>query len=76
MSAESTDGCLQFLESIIARGLAVQPVLAISDGAPGLCAAIDQACPNARRQRCVSHRARNVVATVSAADQAAVTADF
>jgi transposase-like protein len=42
----------------------------------GLCAAIDQVFPTARRQRCVIHRARNVVAKVSAADQAAVKADF
>lgn len=76
VSAESTDACVQFLESIIARGLAVQPVLVISDGAPGLCAAIDQVFPHARRQRCVIHRARNVVAKVAAADQAAVKADL
>lgn len=76
VSAESTDACVAFLESIVGRGLAVLPVLVASDGAPGLCAAIDQVFPHARRQRCLVHRARNVVAKVSAADQAAVKADF
>ena len=76
VSAESTDACVAFLESIVARGLATQPVLVISDGAPGLCAAIDQVFPTARRQRCVIHRARNVLAKVSATDQDAVKADL
>ena len=52
------------------------PVLVIADGAPGLCAAIDQVFPSARRQRCLIHRARNVVAKVAEVDQGAVKADF
>lgn len=75
VSSESTDACVAFLEDMVARGLG-SPVLTISDGAPGLCAAIDQVFPNARRQRCLVHRARNCLAKVSEVDQQAVRADF
>ena len=75
VSAESTDACVGFLEDMVARGLS-SPVLTISDGAPGLCAALDQVFPRARRQRCLIHRARNCIAKVSEVDQAAVRADF
>lgn len=76
VSAESTHACVDFLESIVARGLKVPPVLTISDGAPGLCAALDLVFPDARRQRCLIHRSRNVLAKVSEVDQDAVKADF
>jgi putative transposase len=75
VSAESTDACVGFLEGMLARGLG-SPVLTATDGAPGLCAAIDQVFPLARRQRCLIHRARNCVAKVSEVDQAAVRGDF
>lgn len=75
VSAESTDACVGFLQDMVARGLTC-PVLTISDGAPGLCAALDQVFPKARRQRCLIHRARNTIAKVSKVDQAAVRADF
>jgi putative transposase len=75
VSAESTDACVGFLEDMVARGLS-SPVLTISDGAPGLCAALDQVFPYARRQRCLIHRARNCVSKVSEVDQPAVRADF
>lgn len=76
VSAESTDACVAFLRSILVRGLEAAPVLVIADGAPGLCAAIDQVLPHARRQRCLVHRARNIIAKVAQADQDAVKADF
>ena len=41
VNAESTDACIGFLEDMVARGLS-SPVLTATDGAPGLCAAIDQ----------------------------------
>jgi putative transposase len=44
----------------------------ISDGAPGLIGAIEQAYPKALRQRCLVHRARNVLAKVPARMQAEV----
>lgn len=54
VSAESTNACVGFLEDMVARSLA-SPALTISDGAPGLCAALDQVFPQARRQRCLIH---------------------
>lgn len=75
VSAESTDACVAFLEDMVARGLD-SPVLTVSDGAPGLCAALDQVFPAARRQRCLIHRARNCIAKVAEIDQDAVRADF
>jgi putative transposase len=75
ISAESTDACVGFLEDMVARGLG-SPVLTVTDGAPGLCAAIDQVFPLARRQRCLIHRARNCLAKVSDVDQNAVRSDF
>jgi putative transposase len=75
VSAESTDACVGFLEDMVARGLG-SPVLTISDGSPGLCAAIDQVFPHARRQRCLVHRAWNAIAKVSEIDQAAVRGDY
>lgn len=75
VSAESTDACVAFLEDMVARGLS-SPVLTISDGAPGLCAALDQVFPRARRQRCLIHRARNTIVKVAEIDQDAVRGDF
>jgi putative transposase len=75
VSAESTDACVGFLEDMVARGLG-SPVLTATDGAPGLCAAIDQVFPRARRQRCLIHRSRNCLAKVSEIDQDAVRGDF
>jgi transposase-like protein len=75
VSAESTDACVAFLESMVARGLG-SPVLVISDGAPGLCAALDQVFQHARRQRCLVHRARNVLARVSEVDREALRGEF
>jgi putative transposase len=76
VNAESTDACVGFLRDLLARCLTVVPVLTISDGAPGLCAALDLVFPQARRQRCLIHRARNVLAKVSEVDRDAVRGDF
>jgi transposase-like protein len=70
-AGESTDAWAGFLADLKDRGLA-SPLLIISDGAPGLIAAIEQACPMALRQRCLIHRARNVLAKIPAAMQAEV----
>ena len=53
------------------RGLA-SPLLVISDGAAGLIIAIEQTYPKALRQRCLVHRARNVLAKIPARMQAEV----
>jgi putative transposase len=70
-AGESADAWTGFLTDLKDRGLA-SPLLVISDGAPGLIAAIEQACPQALRQRCLIHRARNVLAKVPAGMQAEV----
>jgi transposase-like protein len=70
-SGESADAWHDFLADLKDRGLA-SPLLIISDGAAGLITAIEQAYPQALRQRCLVHRARNVLAKVPAGMQAEV----
>jgi transposase-like protein len=70
-SGESADAWHDFLADLKDRGLG-SPLLVISDGAPGLIAAIEQAFPKALRQRCLIHRASNVLAKVPAGMQAEV----
>jgi putative transposase len=70
-AGESADAWHDFLTDLKDRGLP-SPLLVISDGAPGLIAAIEQAFPKALRQRCLIHRARNVLAKVPAGMQAEV----
>ena len=70
-TGESADAWHSFLQHFKDRGLA-SPLLIISDGAPGLIAAIEQAYPQALRQRCVIHRARNILAKIPAGVQAEV----
>jgi transposase-like protein len=70
-AGESFDAWHDFLASLRDRGLA-SPLLIISDGAAGLIGAIEQVYPKALRQRCLVHRARNIVAKVPAGMQAEV----
>ena len=63
--AESTDAWGEFLDGLKRRGLC-DPLLIISDGAAGLIAAIETMFPRSLRQKCLIHRARNVVAKVPA----------
>jgi putative transposase len=70
-SGESADAWGDFLTDLKDRGLP-SPLLIISDGARGLISAIEQAFPQALRQRCLIHRARNVLAKVPAGMQAEV----
>ena len=70
-TGESADAGHDFLQDLTERGLP-SPLLVISDGAPGLIAAIEQAFPKALRQRCLIHRARNILAKVPAGMQAEV----
>ena len=67
-SGESADAWRDFLQDLKDRGLP-SPLLVISDGAPGLISAIEQAFPRALRQRCLVHRARNILAKVPAGIQ-------
>jgi putative transposase len=70
-SGESADAWGDFLTDLKDRGLPC-PLLIISDGARGLISAIEQAFPKALRQRCLIHRARNVLAKVPAGMQAEI----
>jgi putative transposase len=74
-SAESTDAWEGFLAGLGERGL-VCPLLVISDGAPGLLGAIERTMRGALRQRCLIHRARNILAKVPKNAQAEVKADY
>jgi transposase-like protein len=74
-ASESTDAWDDFLADLVGRGLGA-PLLGISDGAAGLTGAFDRAFPASLRQRCLVHRARNVLAKVSVHDQPQVKADF
>ena len=74
-TGESADAWHDFLQDLKDRGLP-SPLLVISDGAPGLIAAIEQAFPKALRQRCLVHRARNVLAKIPAGMQAEVKDAF
>jgi putative transposase len=67
-SSESTDAWAGFLNGLVARGLRA-PLLVVSDGAPGLIAAVELVFPHSLRQRCLIHRARNVLAKVPAEHQ-------
>jgi putative transposase len=74
-SHEGTDPWAGFLEELAGRGLAA-PLLVITDGAPGLISAVELAFPRSLRQRCLIHRARNVLAKVPTHAQAEVKAAF
>lgn len=60
---ESTEAWKAVLDDLKARGLGA-PALVISDGAPGLIAAIRSAWPQVSRQRCIAHKIWNVLARV------------
>ena len=70
-SGESADAWHDFLADLKDRGLP-SPLLVISDGAAGLIGAIEQVFPEALRQRCLVHRARNILAKVPAGMQAEI----
>jgi transposase-like protein len=74
-ASESTDAWASFLDGMVARGLRA-PLLVISDGAPGLLAAVELVFAHSLHQRCLIHRARNVLAKVPAAHQGDVKVAF
>jgi putative transposase len=61
---ESTECCREFLQEMKRRGLG-DPVLVATDGAPGLMRAVEECFPTSRRQRCLAHRMRNILAKLS-----------
>jgi putative transposase len=74
-AGEAHDAWHDFLAGLVERGLR-SPVLVISDGAPGLIGAAEQVFPRSLRQRCLVHRARNLLAKVPQHAQAEVKQAF
>jgi putative transposase len=74
-ASEGHDPWVVFLQDLTGRGLR-PPVLVITDGAPGLLGAVEQAFPAALRQRCTIHRVRNLLAKVPTTAQAEVKAAY
>lgn len=74
-ASESGDAWGGFLTDLGARGLRC-PLLVISDGATGLISAVERTMSGALRQRCLIHRARNILAKVPKNAQAGVRADY
>jgi putative transposase len=72
---EGNDAWDDFLDGLKARGLR-PPLLVISDGAAGLVGALDRQLTRSLRQRCLIHRARNILAKVPAHAQAEVKAAY
>ena len=60
---EDTSSCRDFLRDLKARDLS-DPVLVITDGAPGLIRAAEEVFPRSLRQRCLAHKMRNLQAKV------------
>jgi putative transposase len=56
---EDTASCKEFFRDMRRRGLP-DPLLAASDGAPGMIRAIEECLPRSVRQRCLAHKMRNL----------------
>ena len=74
-ASESTDAWAAFLADMKERGLR-PPLLVISDGAPGLISACELKLDTSLRQRCLIHRARNLLAKVPKHAQGEVKAEY
>ena len=72
---EGNDAWDGFLDGLADRGLRA-PLLVISDGAAGLIGAIERNLPHALRQRCLIHRARNLLAKTPKRNQDEVKAAY
>src|SRR3954449_7184408 len=64
-SKEDTATVRAFFQDMRARGLG-DPLLVVSDGAPGIIRAIEECFPRSARQRCLAHRMRNLAVKVPA----------
>jgi len=60
---EDTASCKEFFQDLRRRGLP-DPLLVVSDGAPGLIRAIEECFPRSLRQRCLAHKMRNLQSKV------------
>lgn len=63
------------LEDLVRRGMS-PPKLVVSDGCPGLIAAVKAIWPDVPRQRCTAHKTRNVINRVPRKHQARVKHDL
>jgi len=73
--AESADGWQMLLEGLAARRMG-RPRLVISDGNPGLGAALDRQWPGVAHQRCTVHKLRNLIAKAPKHAHEAVREDY
>ena len=62
-SKEDSETVSAFFQNMRSRGLG-DPLLVVSDGAPGIIQAIELCFPRSERQRCLAHRMRNLAAKV------------
>ena len=62
-SREDVETVRAFFQNLRARGLG-DPLLVVSDGAPGIIRAIEECFPRSARQRCLAHRMRNLAVKV------------
>lgn len=62
-SKEDSETVSAFFQDMRHRGLG-DPLLVVSDGAPGIIKAIETCFPRSERQRCLAHRMRNLAAKV------------
>ena len=60
-SKEDAETVSAFFQDMRARGLG-DPLVVVSDGAPGIIKAIETCFPRSERQRCLAHRMRNLAA--------------
>jgi putative transposase len=60
---EDTASCKEFYQDMRRRGLK-DPLLAVTDGAPGLIRATEECLPRTARQRCLAHKMRNLQSKV------------
>jgi putative transposase len=60
---EDTASCKEFFQDLRRRGLP-DPLLVVSDGAPGVIRAVEECFPRSARQRCLAHKRRNLQSKV------------
>ncbi len=60
---EDTASCKEFFQDLRRRGLP-DPLLVVSDGAPGIIRATEECLPRTVRQRCLVHKMRNLESKV------------
>ena len=73
--AESTDGWQMLLEDLAARKMG-RPRLVMSDGNPGMGAALNRLWPGVAHQRCTVHKLRNLLAKAPKHAHEAVREDY